>query len=230
MSQTSGCHIGQPVSWTASRARVARRGSAIDEASRPSGSGHRYGSAARNATSAQRQERRRSAASAAEARGGSRRVDARTRSAQSMTMARPATPYRYFPAQASPKATAAAPSQAARRRPATPGRQARVESTTASSAKKAGTASSITWLEYLMLHVWSASHSAAERRHERPAGRPSARRRPPRRCAPTDEVRLRQVVVRPRGRRRRPGSRGRARAARARGPATIFASGGCSGR
>ncbi len=74
-------------------------------------------------------------------------------------MARPTTPYRYLPAQASPNAIAAAASHAALRRPTTPGRHARVESTTASRAKNAGTASSITWEEYLMLQVWSASHS-----------------------------------------------------------------------
>ena len=52
----------------------------------------------------------------------------------------------------------AAATSHARRRPGRSVRQARDASTTASSAKNAGTASSITWLEYFTVQVWTASH------------------------------------------------------------------------
>ncbi len=57
-----------------------------------------------------------------------------------------------------PNATADATSHA-RRRPGSGVLHARVASTTASSDRNAGTASSITWLEYFTVHVWSARYS-----------------------------------------------------------------------
>ena len=178
-----------------------------------------------------RSQRRGTRRWAAAARGAAREPpepDPRTRSTQSTTIARPATPYRYLPAQARPSATAAATSHAPRRRDVTPERHARVESRTESRAKNAGTASSITWLVYLMLQVWTARNSP-------PIGDTSASS--PAVSAPTTASNVRASVRWGSGRLfAGPAVVGRSWISGAGGrgastnPMAIFVSGGCSGR
>ena len=99
------------------------------------GSGHRYGSAATNATAPMREpagDRARASGRrhADVRRRPSGRARSRVRHSQSTTIASPATPYRYLLAQAIPNATAAATSHARFRRLAGSVRQPRDAQTT----------------------------------------------------------------------------------------------------
>ena len=216
--------------------RRARRVAAVvarsSSASRPTGSGHRYGSAATNATKPMARHPATGASHRATPRAVRARRPAGSRRA-SATASRRRSPVRRrrtgtCSRRPCPNATAAATSHAPRRRPGSRVRHARVAHTTESSARNAGTASSITWLVYLMVQVWTARNSP-------PIGETSASRTADRDAEhgvrePRDGQLWLGEVVRRAGGGRAVGISGAGGRGASAMPVTIFASGGCSVR